>query len=55
MITGFITILIIVALTRIYKIHKNGGTTDIQTEVCEAGSHLISSSILFTVITLILM
>lgn len=47
MTTGIITILICVALTRIYKIRKNGGVTNIVTEVYETGLHLIVSLILF--------
>jgi hypothetical protein len=55
MLSGFITITIIVALTRIYKIYKNGGVTDIQTEVFEAGSHMVASSIVFIAIMAFLM
>ncbi len=49
MTTGIITILICVILTRIYKIRKNGGVTDIATEVFEAGSHFILSVIVFVI------
>jgi hypothetical protein len=53
MFTGFIIISIFVILTRIYKIYKNNGVTDIQTEVFEVGSHLISSSIIFLILVII--
>jgi len=52
MTTGIITILICVALTRIYKIRKNNGVTNIATEVYETGAHLIASFILFTLMSL---
>jgi branched-subunit amino acid transport protein AzlD len=51
MTAGIILILVIVILTRIYKIRKNGGVTDIATEVYEAGLHFILSLINFAIIT----
>jgi hypothetical protein len=47
--TGIITILIIVALTRIYKIRKNGGITNTATEVFETGAHLILSLMFYAI------
>jgi hypothetical protein len=47
MVNAIALMILIVAVTRIYKIYKNGGVTDISTEVYEFGSHLIASFILF--------
>lgn len=49
--TGIITILIVVALTRIYKIRKNGGVTNVATEVYETGFHIIGSLILYALMS----
>jgi sorbitol-specific phosphotransferase system component IIC len=49
--TGIITILIVVALTRIYKIRKNGGVTNVSTEIYSTGAHLISSFIIYAILS----
>lgn len=48
--TGIATIAFIAALTRIYKIYKNGGVTDLATEVSEYGSHMIVSLVIYLII-----
>lgn len=47
MVNAIAIMILIIAATRIYKIHQNGGITDIATEVYEFGSHLIASCIIF--------
>ena len=54
MVNGIAVMILVVIGTRVYKIYKNGGTTDVATEVFEAGSHLIMSFIIFGVLNLIL-
>jgi hypothetical protein len=52
-----ITILILVlfvVLTRIVKITKNKGNTDLITEVIEVGDHLFKSAILYGVVMFII-
>jgi hypothetical protein len=52
-----ITILVLVlfvVLTRIVKIAKNKGNTDIVTEVIEVGDHLFKSVVLYGVIMFII-
>ncbi len=51
MVTGIATIILIVIGTRAYKIRKNGGVTDVATEVFEGGSHLIMSLIIYSILT----
>jgi hypothetical protein len=51
MVTGIIIIILIVIGTRVYKIYKNGGVTDVATEVFEGGSHLIMSLIIYSILT----
>ena len=51
MVTGIATLILMVIGTRVYKIYKNGGVTDMATEVYEAGSHFITSLIIFAIIT----
>jgi hypothetical protein len=48
--TGIATIAFITALVRMYKIHKNGGITDLATEVFEFGSDMIASSVIYIII-----
>lgn len=48
-----IMVLIVIA-TRVCKIYKNGGVTNVATEVYEAGSHMIASSIIFGIFMFIL-
>ena len=50
MVTGIIIIILIVIGTRVYKIHKNGGVTDVATEVFEGGLHLIISFIIYSIL-----
>jgi hypothetical protein len=47
MVNAIAIMILIAVVTRIYKIYKNGGVTDIGIEVYEVGSHLIASFILF--------
>lgn len=54
MLNAIAIMILIVVGTRIYKIHKNGGVTDISTEVYEVGSHLITSCIVFIILMFIL-
>jgi hypothetical protein len=48
--TGIATLAFITALTRIYKIRKNGGVTDLATEIFEYGSDMIVSSVIYLII-----
>jgi hypothetical protein len=54
MVNGIAVMILVVIGTRVYKIYKNGGVTDVATEVFEAGSHFIMSLIIFGVLNLVL-
>lgn len=47
MLNAIAIMILIVTVTRIYKICQNGGVTNVATEVFEFGSHLIASFTLF--------
>ena len=54
MLNAIAIIVLIVIGTRINSIRKNGGVTNVATEVYEAGSHLIASFIVFGIFMFIL-
>jgi polyferredoxin len=47
MVNAIAIMILITAVTRIYKIRQNGGVTNMVTEVFEFGSHLIISFTIF--------
>ena len=47
MINAITIMILIVTITRIYKIYQKDGVTNINTEVFEFGSHLTASFIIF--------
>jgi hypothetical protein len=49
--TGIITIIICVLITRIVKIRKNGGVTNVSNEIYGTGAHLISSFIIYAILS----
>jgi hypothetical protein len=49
MVNAIAIMILIVMATRVYKIYKNGGVTDIYTEVLYAGTHFVFAFITFTI------
>jgi len=50
MINAIMILVLIVVATRVYNIYKNGGKTDIYTEVLQGGSQLICSLAVFIIL-----
>jgi hypothetical protein len=53
MVNAIAIMILIVVSTRMYKIFKNGGITDIRTEILHVGLHLTSAFILFVILCLL--
>lgn len=53
MLNAIAIIVLIVITTRVYKIYKNGGKTDIYTEMLYAGTHFTFAFIAFAIFMII--
>lgn len=53
MVNAIAIMILIVVATRIYKIYKNGGVTDIRTELLYAGTHFVFAFIAFAIFMMI--